>query len=207
MDQPEATVVTSSLAAFIPGVSVEQRRAVKLAAWWAESTTFKSMAGESHQQQYAFYRRQLQYLGWDALSAQDVHWPDPQRAVITEQALKRIGALAGEQHASSMALALRALRKSGPPLLHFESHCGQRGRFQLLSCAPVSPNYVDMVLYHEAGETETFSAGFLFRERHNTQVHAQLVRFNCRLFEQEHRSKVERALAGIGLKDVHELAL
>lgn len=207
MQTHEATVVSTSLASFLPGVSADQRRAVKLAALWAESTTFNSMFNEPRAQQYEFYCRQLKYLGWDALSAEQVHWPDPQRPALVDQALKQIDALAGERHSSSMALAFQALRKGGPPLLHFESSCAQRERFQLLSCAAGSRNYVDMVLYHEAADAATFAAGFLFRERRNTQVHAQLVRFNCRLFDQEHRDKVERALAGIALKEIHELAL
>lgn len=207
MQTHEATVVGASLVAFIPGVSLEQRKAVKLASLWAESTTLQDMAGESAQDQYQYYRKKLMYLGWDAKSAEEVHWPDPQRPKIVDQALRRIDAVAGVQHSSSMALAFEVLKKNGKPLLHFESRSKDRAQFQLLSCAPVSGNYVDIVVYHEAGNSAAFTAGFLYRERRDTRVTAALVRFNTRLFDQERRSAVERALVKIALKEIHEMAI
>ncbi|MCX2688907.1 MULTISPECIES: hypothetical protein [unclassified Pseudomonas] len=207
MQTHEATVVGASLVAFIPGVSLEQRKAVKLASLWAESTTLQDMAGESAQDQYQYYRKKLMYLGWDAKSAEEVHWPDPQRPKIVDQALRRIDAVAGVHHSSNMALAFEVLKKNGKPLLHFESRSKDRAQFQLLSCAPVSGNYVDIVVYHEAGNSVAFTTGFLFRERRDTRVTAELVRFNTRLFDQERRSAVERALVKIALKEIHEMAI
>jgi len=58
------------------------------------------------------------------------------------------------------------------------------------------------VLYHEAGGRAAFTAGFLFRERRNMRVMAELVRFNTRLFDQERRSGVERALVKIALEEI-----
>ncbi|MGE8467274.1 hypothetical protein [Pseudomonas putida] len=207
MQTHEATVVGASLVSFIPGVSQGQRKAVKLAALWAETVTLQDMAKENAQDQYQYYRKKLMYLGWDAKSAEEVHWPDPQRPKIVDQALSKIDAIAGVQHSSNMALALEALKKNGKPLLHFESRSKDRAQFQLLSCAPVSGNYVDIVVYHEAGNVAAFTAGFMFRERRDTQVTAELVRFNTRLFDQERRSAVERALVKIALKEIHEMEI
>ena len=39
MQQHEAVVVGTSLVSFTPGVSLEQRQAVKLASLWAETVT------------------------------------------------------------------------------------------------------------------------------------------------------------------------
>ncbi|CAM3861130.1 hypothetical protein CCOS865_05067 [Pseudomonas reidholzensis] len=203
MQSPEATVVGASLVSFIPGVTLAQRQAVKLAALWAESTTVRAMAGKPAAEQYHYYRRQLKYLGWDATSAEEVHWPDPQRPAIVDQALRKIDALAGERHSNSMALAFQALRKGGLALLHFELRSREHGAFKLLSCAPMGANSVDMVIYHEAGSGSHLTAGFLFRQRSNSHVYAELVRFNTRLFDQEHRSKVLRATEKISLEEIH----
>ena len=151
MQTYEAAVVGASLVSFIPGISLGQRKAVKLATLWAETVTLQDMAKETAQEQYQYYRKKLMYLGWDAKSAEEVHWPDPERPKIVDQALSKIDAIAGARHSSHMALALEALKKNGKPLLHFESRSKDRAQFQLLSCAPVSGNYVDIVVYHEAG--------------------------------------------------------
>ncbi|GLO11848.1 hypothetical protein PPUJ20028_04290 [Pseudomonas putida] len=205
MQQHEAVVVGASLVSFIPGVSLEQRKAVKLASLWAETVTLKDMAEETRQEQYQYYRKKLMFLGWDAKSAEEVHWPDPQRPKIVDQALSKIDALAGPRHSSCMALAFEVLKRNGKALLHFESRSKGREQFQLLSCAPVSSNYVDIVVYHEAGTISAFTSGFLFRERRNMHVTAELVRFNTRLFNQERRSAVERALVTIALKEIVEM--
>lgn len=205
MQKHETVVVGASLVSFIPGVSFEQRKAVKFASLWAETVTLKDMANEARQEQYQYYRKKLMYLGWDAKSAEEVHWPDPLRPRIVDQALSKIDAVAGTQHSSNMALAFDVLKRNGKALLHFESRSQARAQFQLLSCAPVSSNYVDIVVYHEAGNTATFTNGFLFRERRNMQVTAELVRFNTRLFDQERRTSVERALVKIALKEIHEM--
>lgn len=205
MQTDEAAVVGASLVSFIPGISLGQCKAVKLAALWAETVTLQDMAKETAQEQYQYYRKKLMYLGWDAKSAEEVHWPDPERPKIVDQALSKIDSIAGVRHSSHMALALEALKKNSKPLLHFESRSRDRAQFQLLSCAPVSGSYVDIVVYHEAGKTAAFTAGFVFRERRNMCVNAELVRFNTRLFDQERRSAVERALVSIALKEIHEM--
>ncbi|WP_286912752.1 MULTISPECIES: hypothetical protein [unclassified Pseudomonas] len=205
MDRHEAAVVGGSLVSLLPGTNARQREAVKLASLWAEDATMSDVPHESAEAQYRYYLRKLMHLGTDAKSAEQVHWPDPQRAIKVEQVLARIGAVAGQAHASHMSLTFEALKRNGQPLLHFESQSHQRAQFQLLSCAPSSSNYVDIVLYHEAGEGSAFTAGFLFRERRNMRVNAELVRFNTLQFDLLWRSKVERGLHVMSLKDIHEM--
>lgn len=205
MEKHEAAVVGTSLVSFIPGISQKQREAVKLASLWAETVSLSDLADAPPQQQYSYYLNKLKYLGWDAKTAEQVHWPAPQRVAKVEQVLSKIDAVAGEAHSSQMAVAMNALKKNGPPLLHFEKRSQERGQFQLMSCAPVSSNYVDIVLYHEAGNSAAFTAGFLYRERRDMRVTAELVRFNTRMFDQERRSEVERALVKIALKEIHEM--
>ena len=207
MDQHEAAVVGTSLVSSIPGTTKEQREAVSLASLWAETVTLKDMAEASAEDQYRYYLRKLMYLGWDAKTAEQIHWPDPQRVIRVDQVLSTIDSVAGDVHASHMALTFDALKRNEQPLLHFESRCKERAQFQLLSCAPVSGNHVDIVMYHEAGNSAAFTAGFLFRERHDVRVTAELVRFNTRLFDQERRSGVERALVNIALKQTHVLEI
>ncbi|WP_236236666.1 hypothetical protein [Pseudomonas faucium] len=207
MDRHEAAVVGGSLVSLLPGTNPRQREAVKLASLWAEDATMKDVPDESAEMQYRYYLRKLKHLGTDATSAEQVHWPDPQRAIKVEQVLGRINAVAGEVHARHMSLTFDALKRNGKPLLNFESHSNQRAQFQLLSCAPSSSNYVDIVLYHEAGEGSAFTAGFLFRERRNMRVNAELVRFNTLQFDLLWRSKVERGLQVMSLKDIHEMEI
>ncbi|MBV4517554.1 hypothetical protein [Pseudomonas kurunegalensis] len=59
MQQHEAVVVGTSLVSFTPGVSLEQRQAVKLASLWAETVTLQDMAKEPQQEQYDYYRKKL----------------------------------------------------------------------------------------------------------------------------------------------------
>jgi hypothetical protein len=202
MQAHEVDVVGASLVSFIPGVSLRQRNAIKLAALWAETVTLTDMKEEAAKDQYHYYRKKLMFLGWDAKTAEEVHWPDPQRVVVVDQVLSAINAVAGHSHSTYMALALEKLKNNDIPLLHFEKRSSEQGKFQLMSCAPVSANYVDIVLYHEAGGRAAFTAGFLFRERRNMHVMAELVRFNTRLFDQERRSGVERALVKIALEEI-----
>lgn len=205
MEEHEAAVVGTSLVSFIPGSSKKQREAVKLASLWAETVTLSDLADAPAQQQYHYYLNKLKFLGWDAKTAEQVHWPSPQRVAVVDQVLGKIDAVAGKAHSTHMAVALNALKNSGPPLLHFEKRSQERALFQLMSCAPVSSNYVDIVLYLEAGDSTELTAGFLFRERRDMRVTAELVRFNTRMFDQERRSAVERALVNIALREIHQM--
>ena len=63
------------------------------------------------------------------------------------------------------------------------------------------------VVYHEALEQSQLSTGFLFRERTQQLVKAELVRFNVRLFEQQFRAKVEKSLEAVALREIIELQI
>ncbi|MFJ4154581.1 hypothetical protein ACIPZF_07195 [Pseudomonas sp. NPDC089752] len=190
MDKPRASVVGGSLVSFLPGITEQQRQSVQLALLMAERVTRTDHRDGLVQDWYSYYRRRLQYLGWDALTAEQVHWPKPERTVIVDRALQRIDQLAGERHTSSLSLAIPAMLGSDIPLLNFEQRTRQLGLFRLIPCAPSRNGYVDMVLYHESGERELFTTGFLGRAVETKVVKAELVRFNVRLFQQEHEAIV-----------------
>ncbi|MDU9402218.1 hypothetical protein RTH46_06885 [Pseudomonas sp. zfem004] len=197
MDKHRAAVAGSSLVAFLPGVTAAQRSAVQLAALMAERVTRTDHDQGLVTDWFSHYRRQLQYYGWDALSAEQEHWPGLERPGIVNAALRRIEATAGEHYSTALGLAMTGLAESEWALLNFEQRTRERGVFQLLPCAPSKPGYVDLVLYREHCERDMLNTGFLLRSREATRVQAELVRFNTRLFDQSYRSLVEQRLEKI----------
>lgn len=219
MDQPEAALLGGSLVSFQPGVTLEQRKAVRLAVRFARRATFDLQREElARAPSYAssearnldlfnYYRRQLQFLGADGLTAERAHWPTPGREQVVERALRAIELVGGAQQASSMRQAFEALRRSPPALLHLTRYTRQQQGFQLIPCAGAGPGHVDMVVYFETGELALADSTFMFSEREQTQVRAQLVRFDTRVFISQHRGKVVRSLQAAAERDLLELAL
>ncbi|WP_313646134.1 hypothetical protein [Pseudomonas sp.] len=207
MEGVSASVVGGSLVSFLPGITEQQRDAVQLAVLLSERITRRDHADGLVDDWYSYYRRRLQYLGWDALASEQVHWPKPQRKAITDKALESVGKVAGEQHARSLAVALPKLMSTEMPLRHMEQRTRELGLFQLVPCAPSKQGYVDVVIYHEAGNRASFSAGFLSSTLEKTQVRAELVRFNVRLFQQEFEAKVRRNLESVMRQEIFALDL
>ncbi|MFK8331159.1 hypothetical protein M2D63_014195 [Pseudomonas sp. BJa5] len=207
MNSHQAAVVGAGLMSFMPGISVAQRTSIQLALLQAgQETRFVHEQGQVADW-YGYFKNKLKFYGWDALPAEEVHWSDNDRTQIVDNALRSISATAGSRYAASTELALQGLNASASALLHFERRVRQQGSFQLLPCAPGKNGYVDMVLYHEDLDQTQVSAGFLFHERRNQQVRAELVRFNTRLFDRQFRDKVERSLQAIALKEIIALQL
>lgn len=202
MDRHEAAVVGGSLVTFLPGLTTEQRMAVELAILFTEQVTEDEHAGGLVSDWYGHFRRRMQYLGWDALSPEQVHWPQPQRQTIVDKAVSIARQVGGEKHASGLSLSLSALLQSDQALLHLEQRSQQRGLFQLLPCAPAKNGNVDMVIYHETGDRQEFTSGFFTRVLDSTVVKAELVRFNVRLFQQEHQARVRKNLERIMVREV-----
>lgn len=200
-------MVGSSVVSFMPQIDRAQRESIMLALLMAELTTAQVYKEGLVTDWYDYYRRQLKFYGWDALTAQQVHWPDEQRARIRDKALQVIGEAAGERHVETMRLAYTGLHDAPPTLLQFERSAIEHGSFRLLPCGPSSDGRIDMVLYHETLTAQHRTAGFLFRERRDTRVKAELVRFDVRVFDQEYRAKVARSLAAQQTRQIHELRL
>lgn len=202
MDRYEAAVVGGSLVTFLPGISAQQRESVLLALLFSERVTHTVHADGLVDDWYGYYRRRLQYLGWDALSAEQVHWPTTERMTIVDKALRIVDQVGGERYASSLSLALPALLTSGDPLRHLEQRCKDLGIFKLLPCAPSKQGYVDMVIYHEQTGRRTFAPGFLSQSVDASQVKAELVRFNVRLFQQEHQARVLKSVERVMVREI-----
>ena len=193
MRDQQTTVVGSSLVT-IPGANAQQRSAVHMALLMAETQTRADYQTDPTLDWYAAYCNKLRYLGWDAVTPEQIHWPDQERPRIVDTALQTIGAKGGDYYAVTTGISFGQLQRDADALLYFEQRSREEGRFQLVPCATVKGGYVDMVLYHEVCETSQLGTGFLYRERKAGTVRASLVRFNPRLFDQEYRAKVERAL-------------
>lgn len=207
MDKHQGAVVGAGLLSFFPGLSAQQRDSVKWAALIAERETFDAHHNKLIDDWYSYYKRKLMFYGWDAVPPGEVHWPSDERPVIVDNALRMISATAGSEFATSIGLAMQGLKRNGPALLHFEQRAQEGGVFQLLPCAPAKNGYVDMVLYHESIVAADIKAGFLFRERRQRVVKAELVRFNTRLFDQQFRRKVERSLETVALREIRDLQI
>lgn len=202
MSEQQTAVVGYSVMTFLPGISPEQRSSVQLATLMAERVTRSAFDEGLVQDWYGYYKNQLKYFGWDAVPPQEAHWPSAERPQIVDQALRKIEATAGEQFATATGLALKGLNGNPAALLQLEQRCQAQGVFQLLPCGPAKNGSIDMLVYHEAGEQSAFRAGFLSRERKQTKVRAELVRFNTRIFDQEFKSKVQRNLEKVALREI-----
>lgn len=216
MDNLEAAVLGGSLVTFLPGVTLEQRKAMRLAVRFARRATFDLMKEEAARPPsyisdekrnldlFDYYRRQLQFLGADGKTAGR---PELDRKRVVDKALYAIQTVGGEPHASGMRQAFDALRNNPPALLHLTKYSKEQQGFQLIPCAGVNTDVIDMVVYFETGDLSAFDSTFLFNERKTTHFRAELVRFNTRIFDAEHRGKVERSLKSTSEKDICELPL
>ncbi|MDH0304426.1 MULTISPECIES: hypothetical protein [unclassified Pseudomonas] len=207
MDKNRGAVVGSSLVAFLPGITAQQRSAVQLAALGAEYATRMDYDAGLVTDWFSYYRRKLQFYGWDAWTADRELWPQPDRGRVVDAALRRIDATAGERYSTVIGLAMGGLAENDWALFNFERRARERRVFQLLPCAPSKPGYVDLVLYHEACDVEQMTTGFLYRRRKATRIQAELVRFNTQNFDGTHRGAVEQQLEKIARQQILSLQI
>ncbi|MCW2268374.1 hypothetical protein D3C77_22400 [compost metagenome] len=207
MNKPQAAVIGAGLMSFSSGLTPGQQASVKLAALIAERDTRDALDNHLIQDWYSYYKRKLMFYGWDALPASEVHWPGQERPDIVDSALRTISATAGSEYATTMGLAMARLKLAPAALAHFEQRTKDTGVFQLLPCLPARNGCIDMVLYHETLARVDVTAGFLYRQRRQLTVKAELVRFNTRLFDQKFRQRVEANLQAVALREIHQLVL
>ncbi|MDF2488103.1 MAG: hypothetical protein K0S77_725 [Pseudomonas sp.] len=207
MDKPQAVVLGASLLSFLPGVARQQREAVKLALALAERATQGAFVDGLITDWLGYYRNQLRFYGWDAVPPGEAHGPRDERRDIVDKALGTIAETGGAHFAHGTRMALRRLTADSGSLLRFEEYARTHGHFQLLPCAPSGSSGVDMVIYHERGSSAWFSAGFLSLDRGRRDARAELVRFNTRLFDQQHRPRVEQSLVKMALRNLVEYQL
>jgi hypothetical protein len=142
-------------------------------------------------------------MGWDAVSAEQVHWPDESRVRQTDQVLERIAATAGERFATAVGISVQKLLANPAALKELEKSAFERQHFQLLPCAPAGAGRVDMVLYHAADKQSVFSAGFISHQRSYKNVQCELVRFNVLAFENSYLPKVQARVVQVSLQRIH----
>lgn len=204
MNEANAAVIGAGVVSFLPGLSLVQKNKVKLALALAERATQTAFDEGLVEDWFAYYRNQLKFMGWDAVSAEQVHWPDAGRAEEVDKVLGLIAKTAGERFASNVQVSLQRLCNSPQTLATLEKHARERGHFQLLPCAPAGQNRVDMVLYHEIDTQDVWRAGFITRKRGMKNVRAELVRFNILAFENSYLPKVQARIVEVSLKQIHD---
>ncbi len=197
MNMPETNVVGASLLSLLPGIDPAAREAIQLAVLMAQRVAESDHREGLVQDWFSHYRRQLQFYGWDAQTAEQRYRPDPQRRGAVERSLHIVQQVAGERHARSLQASLQALAENGSALWQMQQRSRQMNLFQLLPCAPSEDGNLDIVLYHEVGELALFGFDFPVRIDEASRVRAELVRFNPRLFQRTHADKVRQALGRI----------
>ncbi|MBF8700652.1 hypothetical protein [Pseudomonas putida] len=202
MSESTSAVIGAGIVSFLPGISARHRDKVKLALAMAERSTEAAYREGLIEDWFAYYRNQLKYMGWDAVSAEQVHWPDEQRARQADQVLETIAATAGEHFASVIGISMHKLLANPTPLRELERRAYERQHFQLLPCAPAGANRVDMVLYHETDTRSAYSAGFISHKRSHRNVRAELVRFNLLAFEHSYLPKVQDRVVQVSLQRI-----
>lgn len=203
MSKGSSAVIGAGIVSFLPGVAAEQRNKVLLAMALAERATDTAFKEGLITDWYAYYRNQLKFTGWDALTAEQIHWPDTKRNQYTDHMLQTFAKTVGDSFASSVDRSVQALLNNQSALMEIEKTAFERQYFQVCACAPAGPNRVDMMIYHETDNQSAFSAGFIKRKRSYKHVRAELVRFNILAFENSFLPKVAANVVNVSLKRIH----
>lgn len=207
MSEAACAVIGAGIVSFLSGISPQQSDKVKLALAMAERATETAYQEGLIQDWFTYYRNQLKFMGWDSVSAEQIHWPDERRSKQTDQVLETIAATAGEQFAAATSLSMQKLLSSPSVLGELERRAYERQHFQLLPCAPAGANRVDMVLYHEVDIRSAFSAGFISHKRSHQIVRAELVRFNLLAFENSYLPRVQERVVQVSLRRILDYGL
>jgi hypothetical protein len=207
MSEASAAVIGAGIVSFLPGISAAAKEKVKLALALAERATETAYKEGLVEDWLAYYRNQLKFMGWDAVSAEQVHWPDENRVRQVDQVLETIAATAGEHFASAISISMEKLQASPSILSELERFASERQHFQLLPCAPAGANRVNMVLYHEVDTRSAFSAGFISHKRSHRNVRAELVSFNILAFENSYLPKVQERVVQVSLQRILDYAI
>jgi len=207
MTEPAAAVIGAGIVSFLPGISTEQKSMVKLALALAERATESAHEEGGIQDWFTYYRNQLKFMGWDSVSAEQIHWPDERRSKQTDQVLETIAAAAGERFASVTGLSMEKLLANPSVLQQLERRAYERQHFQLLPCAPAGAGRVDMVIYHEVDIGAAFRAGFISHKRSHQIVRAELVRFNVLAFQNSYLPKVRDSVVQGSLRRILDYGL
>jgi len=200
-------VIGAGIVSFLPGMDAAQASKVKLALAMAERATQTAYREGLIENWFDYYRNQLKFMGWDSVSPEQAHSPDPRRAKQTDQVLETIADKAGERYATATGLSIRKLLRQPSVLRELERCAYERQHFQLLPCAPAGAGRVDMVLYHEVDSHAAFKAGFLSHKRSHRVVRAELVRFNVLAFENSFLGKVQERVVQASLNRILEYGL
>lgn len=202
MSDVTSAVIGAGIVSLLPGITPARSDTVKLALAMAERATESAYKEGLIEDWFTYYRNQLKYMGWDSVSAEQVHWPEQSRSRQVDQVLDTIAATAGEHFAMAIELSMHKLLLDPQALQQLERRAYERQHFQLLPCAPAGPGRVDMVLYHEKDLRSAFSAGFIRQKRSHRNVRAELVRFNIQAFEHSYLPRVQDRVVELSMRNI-----
>lgn len=135
MSEATSAVIGAGIVSFLPGIDAAQKDKVKLALAMAERATDTAYKEGLIKDWFAYYRNQLKFMGWDAVTAEQIHWPDKTRTQQTDQLLQTLSKTAGDSFATSVKVSIQTLLKKPSVLKELETKAFERQHFQVLACA------------------------------------------------------------------------
>ncbi|MFV3325453.1 hypothetical protein ACNFG0_03165 [Pseudomonas sp. NY15372] len=210
-----ASIVSGSLAAFMPSVSPADREDILLVNLFAQRATRDEFTSGLNTNWFDNYRRKLSYLGWDATPPPNVRRRGPDRGRLVDHAVRQIEQAGSGVHAELTGQALTALENDSKAMQVFElnARVGRGLSFQLLPCVRHSGDYFDMVLYHmelNVPLDAKLQSLLFYNFNDKTQVRvqsAELIRFNLRIFRDEFKAKVQSRVTAQSRQSILDLKL
>lgn len=213
-DASSASVVSGSLAAFMPGVSPEDREDILLVNLFAQRDA-RRIHLWLEQQLVRQLPAQTELPGVGCHAATQCATSGPDRGRLVDHAVMQIEQAGSGVHAELTGQALNALENDPKAMRVFEinARAGSTLHFQLLPCVRHSGDYFDMVLYHMELNVplDTRLGGVLFYSfDHKSQVRiqsAELIRFNLRIFRDEFKAKIQSRVTAQSRRSILDLKL
>ena len=206
----QAAVVGASVVAFAAGLPATHREDVYMITAYAQQATRAAVNDGLSGSWFDYYRKQLQFLGWDV--------PKPQRLspladdALGSQGARQIQLKLGESYASPMRSALGAMERDAQAIALFDdiAYTAEAGVFQMIPCVMDGPNKVVLGLYHREFRVSRRGSGFLFGKG-AAQVHDSIeqiasVTLNLLLYG-DYRERVKKSVLNQSLKYITNLHL
>ncbi|WP_409295207.1 hypothetical protein [Pseudomonas sp. KCJK8670] len=190
------TVVESSIMPFSSDVSREAREDILLVVRFAHRVATEEKEEPLCLDWFTNYRRKLCFLGWDATPAPIVRHPGPSRERILERALSRIGQVGRPEHLAVAERSILALQRDPTLIKRLETRMREQNKtqIQLMPCVRRAGDVYDMVLFHmEMLELDSYKNLLFAKGELKMALHAhsaELIRFNLRLFRDQHKQLV-----------------
>lgn len=206
----QAAVVGGSVVAFAAGLPASHREDIYMITAYAQQATRAAVNDGLSGSWFDYYRKQLQFLGWDV--------PKPQRlspladGALGSQGARQILLELGESYSTPMIRALEAMERNAQAIALFDdiAYTAEAGVFQMIPCVMDGPNKVVLGLYHREFRVSRRGSGFLFgkgaAQVHDSTEQIASVTLNL-LHYAGFRERVKKSVLSHSLKYINSLHL